>query len=495
MEANNFKNIIEQSTGIQIRSITDEPKQRIFSMNFADIPVPKYVESKSAEYILNGKNHEYCRFLLDLQNKSSIHKSITTSKAQMIAGEGVKIDTINSTITEQQANSLNAWFNNINRNGESIDDVLKKCAKDYAILSYAAIQVLWSDDEQSIAELMHVDASMVAFGKNNSITNLPEFYKVSNDWSNLRKKENEPKTYPAFNPNNRTNEPQILIIKDYDTGSVYFSQPDYSASANYILIDNLISEYHKANLENNMQCSMHINFSNGEPAEEEKEKLFEDIKTVYGGAKNTGKILVTFSNDKEHAPSYQMMNVTDADKQFIMLNNSVAASILQAHRAKSVLFLETPGSLGQTTELMNATDLFTNQVIYPIQILFEKAFEKLISFNGFEGVRLTIADSQPISFQVADLGNYLTKDEVRQKLGYAPIQQTDIDKKPLLIEVLGVGGTQGLLQLLQSPIQPEQKINALVIVFGLTEDEAKKIVGTTPAIQPTTNTTNENDSQ
>lgn len=478
-ETNNiFQNITENTT-LELRNLENK-ESKVFSMNFADVPVPKYVESKSAEYILNGKNHEYARFLIDLQDKSSIHKSITTSKAQMIAGEGVKIDSINSTLNENEVKNLTNWLSNINRNGESIDDVLKKCAKDYSILSYAAINILWSDDEQSIAEISHVDASLVGFGKNNTVTNMPEFYYLSNDWTNLRKEENKPVQIPAFNPNRRDQQRQILVIKNYDTGSVYFSKPDYSPAVNFILIDNLIGEFHKANLENNMCPSMFISMNNGTPSEEEMERTYDDIKNAFGGAKNTGKVVISWNNHKDNAPTFQVLSPSDADKTFLMLNETVTSAILRSHKANPVLFQANAGSLGQSTEIMNASEMFYNQVIAPIQILFEQCFQKLISYNGYSNVKLTIADSQPISFQVADLGNYLTKDEVRQKLGYAPIQQTDVDKKPLLIEVLGVGGTQGLLQLLQSPLQPEQKINALVIVFGLTEEEAKKIVGNKP---------------
>jgi hypothetical protein len=41
---------------------------------------------------------------------------------------------------------------------------------------------------------------------------------------------------------------------------------------------------------------------------------------------------------------------------------------------------------------------------------------------------------------------------------------------------LGVGGLQGLKDILVTPFPPETKKNILVIVFGMSEDDAAKIV-------------------
>ena len=473
-----FSNLNEQ-TEVKVHNLNSDGGSHIQTINFAEVPQPKYIESRTGEYVLNGRNHEYVRFLIELQDKSPIHKSITTGKAQMIAGEGLKIDSTNSKITESELRNLTNWFSNVNSNGESIDDVIKKCAKDFSILSYSALNIIWSKDKSRIAEIYHLDASTVSFGKNNPETHTPDFYYVSNDWSNIRKKENEPVKVPAFNPNKRADGSQIMLIKGYDTGSVYYSKPDYSAGVTYCLIDDLISKFHHANLSNGMVPSMWISFNNGKPQNEEEEtKIYDEIKSAYGSASNAGKIIVTFSNTKDNAPTYQMLNPNDSDKQFLMLNDSVTSAILRSHKANPVLFQSSPGSLGQSTELRNASELFYNTVIAPIQILFEQAIDKIVKINGYEQVKLSISDLQPISFQVQDIGNYLTKDEIRQKLGYPAIQQTDADKKPLLIEILGVGGVQALQGILLAPMPADQKKNTLMIVFGLTDEQALQMVGT-----------------
>lgn len=487
-----FSNIIEENQPTVTSQISDSGV-KVQSVNFAEVVLPKYVESKSVDYVLNGKNHEYARFLIDLQNKSSIHRSITIGKAQMIAGEGITIDKTNSPVlSEQMESDINSWFANVNSNGESINEVLKKCAKDYSILNYAAINVIWSKDKSRIAEIYHLDASTVAFGKNNSSTNIPDYYYVSNDWSNIKKEENIPVRIPAFNPNKRGDASQIIIIKGYDTGSVYYSQPDYASASNYILVDFEIGQFHLANLSNGMVPSMWVSFNNGKPANpEEEETIYNEIKSAYGGAKNAGKIIVTYSNSKDNAPQYQMLNPSDSDKQFIMLNDSVTAQILRGHRANPVLFQSNPGTLGQSTELINASELFYNQVIAPTQLLFESTFENIIKINGYNDVKLTIKDSQPISFQLSESGliQTLTRDELRAKLGYKPQQKQN---EKLLIETIGIGGVQALQSILLSPMETEQKVNTLVIVFGLTEEQARKMVGNQDQTQTQSQSTNNN---
>ena len=48
--------------------------------------------------------------------------------------------------------------------------------------------------------------------------------------------------------------------------------------------------------------------------------------------------------------------------------------------------------------------------------------------------------------------------------------------KPALIETLGVGGVTALSAILQSPLDSNQKINTLIVVFGLTLEESQSIV-------------------
>lgn len=52
--------------------------------------------------------------------------------------------------------------------------------------------------------------------------------------------------------------------------------------------------------------------------------------------------------------------------------------------------------------------------------------------------------------------------------------------RPALIESIGIGGTQALVQIIQQvstgAIPREQGINTIVLLFGITSEEASKLV-------------------
>ena len=63
------------------------------------------------------------------------------------------------------------------------------------------------------------------------------------------------------------------------------------------------------------------------------------------------------------------------------------------------------------------------------------------------------------------------------------VEQKTANVKPLF-ESLGVGGLQSLVGILSDPnLSPMQKENALVIIFKLTPDEAKKLTEGSKTIQ------------
>lgn len=469
---------------------TDTPKQNVFHVNFSNEFLPAYKETKGAEWVLNGKNHEFVKLLIELQDKSAIHHSITKGKAQMITGEGFSLHPDSQgELSDEEILDVEDYLKSAGFN-----EALKHASVDYSILGYCFLQLTRSKDRSAIAKVEHVDASLIAVGKKDEDGFINEYW-FSNDWSNLRKEENKPEEIPAFDFEDASQDTGLIMIKDYTTGSVYYPKPDYVSAINWIEVDYQISCFHKSSLENGMLPSMWVSFNNGNPTEEEKERIYDEIKEAYGGANNAGKIILTFSNSKDTSPEYTMLNPSDSDKQFLMLSDSVQNQILRAHQANPVLFVQTPGSLGQSHEIRNASELFFNQVINPIQILFEKVFNEILDYSGFEDVRLTIRDSQPISFTFTEenLLQVITKDEARAKIGYEPIQtETTETDEPLLIERIGIGGIQALQSLIADVnLSNAQKVSSLQIIFGLSEEEALQIVGNdnpTPNIQtPKTN--------
>ncbi len=71
----------------------------------------------------------------------------------------------------------------------------------------------------------------------------------------------------------------------------------------------------------------------------------------------------------------------------------------------------------------------------------------------------------------------MTANERRELLLQLPSQPDKASEERLLVEVLGVGGTQALQSIITDVnLTPQQKVNILIEVFGFTQQVASRIV-------------------
>lgn len=76
----------------------------------------------------------------------------------------------------------------------------------------------------------------------------------------------------------------------------------------------------------------------------------------------------------------------------------------------------------------------------------------------------------------AELLQDLTSNERRNLIGYADVEEADANKS-ILADRLGVGGTEAMVSVIQSPDIPDgQKQGLLSVLFGLTDDQINTIM-------------------
>ena len=68
-----------------------------------------------------------------------------------------------------------------NRMGESWNDLYSKIALDYKLFGGFALEVIWSRDKTTIAEVYHIDFSYIRAKKKDNRGNCPGYF-ISNDW-------------------------------------------------------------------------------------------------------------------------------------------------------------------------------------------------------------------------------------------------------------------------------------------------------------------------
>jgi hypothetical protein len=440
---------------------------------FDQVPLPVYKEVKGKEYVYYGEKNDYPNYLLRIYNNSAKNNAIITGKVDYICGNGW---TVKAEDEMQKAKAF-GLIDRINTKEESLNELTKKLVTDLSIFGGYYLQVIWTKGTGEIAELYHVDYYKVRTNLDNS-----EFY-VSDNWIKNDNVNPRPdfETYPAFDPNNTTGT-QILYFKEYRAGANTYSLPDYRGAISYIELDISIGEYHLNTINNGMFSSKLINLNGGKVSQEEEDRIERQFKDKFSGSKNAGKFMLAFNDSKENEPSIVDLSGTELDKHFDLLNKTVQQEIFTGHKVTSpMLFgVKTEGQLGGRAELREASELFQNTYVNAKQQSLEEVVNYLLKFNDIVA-ELEIKKTEPIAFQFSEqiISTNMTQDEIREKLGLAPIEKKESQGSQDIINSLN-----SLSPLIATKVVESMDINELRQLIGLpvrTDITTPEQIATEPA--------------
>jgi hypothetical protein len=382
-----------------------------------EVPGKNWIEYGTEEF-----KNQYPLFLIDLYYNSSTHAAIINATSEMIAGTGLNVE---ETDNLESYVKLQKFIANANTN-ETLHEVIKKCAFDFKLQGGFALNVIWSKDRQSISEVYHIPVEKLRVALPNDMGRIDKYY-ICADWTNIRK--NKPQEVPAFNVNDRINPSQIIYTGLYSPNMEMYYTPDYSSCCNWALIDQKVSEFHLNNIQNGFSGSYFINFNNGIPTQEERIEIERSIAKKFTGSKASGKFVLTFSDSKDRAAEITPISMSNADKQYLALQELLTQNIMIGHRVTSPMLLgvKTEGQLGGRDELMQAFEIYQTTVIKPYQEHILKTLNKILEVNNMN-LPIAIQQSKPISsvFGLEEMKEVMTQDEIREMMGLAPLENNEI---------------------------------------------------------------------
>jgi len=378
------------------------------------IQLNKYEERSYREtpnrggFVNYGDDNLFPQYLVDLFHSSATHNALSTTIAMMIFGEGFDASDLDGRLAFDQWN---------------LNDELRKACLDFKIQGGFALEINWSIDRTTIANVSHLPFENVRSGFVNEEEKV-EYYYYSKDWEDKRE---EPVEICAFDVEKKIDHPtQIMYVKPFSPGSFYYPKPDYVGSINYIELDKEISVYHINNIKNGMSPSFSIHFKNGIPPEEERNRIRMDIERQLSGASNAGKFIVTYSDDPDRKPDFEPFQLSDAHNQYQFLSEEVTAKIMVGHRVTSpqMFGVAVPGKLGGGGELAEASELFERNVIAPARQVVTEAVKTLLNASGL-GSQLITLSSEEINLD--GCMNYL--EEVGEEMGeeWELIDEVEVD--------------------------------------------------------------------
>lgn len=343
------------------------------------VELPKICELKNKDWVLFGENNNYPKELLALCSTSALHNAIVKSKSRMMAGSDIAIKGVEDskeyikTLELHKAVQLASQI-------DQFDQIREPLSVDFQTMGAYAFEVIYNFDFSRILEMNHVEVQNIRSGKyvNGKIEN----YYYSDDWNKGTVK---PITIAAFDPKNKKDHRQLIYRYEYSTGQSYYGKPSYQSALSWIKLDSEIGLFHLSNIENGFFPSIHMSYYKKPASKEEQNTILAMQKQQFKGADNAGKVITTFSDGKELAPEIKPIQVSDLDKQFIIIGETAVQQIISAHRVTSPMLLgvATPGKLGYSNELEPAMKIFENTVIAPERLLLQNDFNKIMQINAF----------------------------------------------------------------------------------------------------------------
>ena len=292
-------------------------------------------------------------------------------------------------------------------------DMVRKVCYDLKLMGQCAIQVIYSKDRKTIAQVEHIPVENLRAEKCNDKGEIEAYY-YSDNWTKVKNISSTLKI-PAFGFSKENIE--IIYVKPYRAGYKYYSSPDYAGGLQYAELEQEISNYHLNNILNGLAPSMLINFNNGTPNAEERQMLENRILEKFSGSSAAGKFILAFNDNPESAATIEPIQLSDAHNQYQFLSDESSKKVMVAHRVVSPMLLgikDNSGLGNNADELRTASTLMDNTVIRPFQTLLIDAFDTILAYNQIS-LKLYFKTLQPLEF--TDLENVQDSETMEEETG------------------------------------------------------------------------------
>jgi len=354
-------------------------------------------ESIGSKYVFFGNRHNYYK---------KINKAYDDSVTNQTS--------INSIITWIYGNGLDS------ENQEKLDLIkklfkpkdLKLIARDYKKYGASCFQVAYTGTGKGrkVAKVKHHPVYKIVKGKKNKMDET-DFYYHSNNWDSHNAKIVK---IPAFGTSAAKLE--LYYIDGANTSDdMYYSRVDYHSSLKYSDSEGSIADYHVSNIKNGFTPGLLINFNNGIPETDELQyEIEQDVINKWGGTNNAGKIIISFNDSSENAPTIESVPVADIDRIYEYTATESQSKILMSHRITSPLLLGIPVKTGFSSsadELESAYKLFTATVIKAYQESLLEAINDVLEVNNLDDEELYFIPMVPVDFFSKEIQEEIIKED------------------------------------------------------------------------------------
>ena len=338
-----------------------------------NIVSPKETTVRGKDYVEWGDGNGYPDYLLELTKTVPTLRSIINGTVDFIVGDDVRIKPLHP---DWEAGVMN-------KRGDTIAEQVEDLARDYETYGGYALQII-RDLFGRIAEIYYIDIRFLRVNKECDV------FWYSENWTGKGKK--DAVMYPAFRTDieekwdtltdEERNRHASSIIYVKTTHSQVYPMPVYAASVKACEIERMVDEYHLNSLSNGFAPSMIINFNNGEPADQQKEEIEEEVTEKFTGPSNAGRFMLCWNKNKESATTFEVPQVTDFGEKYKALAENSREKIFTAFRAYPNIFGLSTATGFSIEEFDSAFKLYNRTSVRPVQRMIADTYNKIYGQQG-----------------------------------------------------------------------------------------------------------------
>jgi hypothetical protein len=426
---------------------------KVHVVNFSSYTTPVVKEVQGKDYVEYGDNNDYFGYLIDRYNGSPTNNAILNSLMDMTYGKG--LDATDSAKKPSEYAAMKGLFTK---------SCLQKVVADYVMMGQCSMQVVYSQDHNTIVEVQHIPVETLRAARCNEDGEVEAYY-YAKDWEDVKGRRETAIRIPAFGTSREGLE--ILYIKPYRAGFYYYSPVDYQGGLPYAELEEEIANYHINNIQNGLAPSMLINFNNGVPSEEERRSIEQQIATKFSGSSNSGKFILAFNDNKDLAATVDPVQLSDAAEQYQFLSQEATQKIMVSHRIVSPMLLgikDNSGLGNNADELKTASTLLDNLVIRPKQEIIIDGIDMILAYNDIS-LNLYFKTLQPLEF-TEDVVTPMDMETREEETGVKLAKQ---DNRPFLRDELAAELLLSIESLGESEEELMQEFD--LITADIVEDE------------------------
>ena len=368
---------------------TTSNNHRIINLSSYEPTELKPYVSRQDNWVLNGIKNKNYKYVIDRYKFSPTNATIIDSYASYIYGKG-----LTAKYTTENADQYAKVLKLISKTE------LKKIVKDFALFEEVSLEIILGKGTNDIAEINHLPKNKVVPSKVDDNGEINSYW-YCYDWDKQR--EYKPIEIPAFTLDTKEKR-SVFIIKNYSVDEFYFARPSYFSALNYAELEEEISIYCINHIKNGLSAGNIINFNDGDPGNEVKDKIEQNVNNKLAGSRNAGKNILSFNSNAENKTTVEVIQVSDAHQQYQFLTEEARKQLMVGHKVTSPILFGIKDNTGfgnNADEMQVAFDELMMNVIVPKQETILDGLMYLLGKNKitieleFEPLRPKVVEPMP----------------------------------------------------------------------------------------------------